>query len=64
MFVGMVAGVLTSIIESIGDYYTCARIAGALPPPPSAVNRGTYGPYHRSTLLFEQEMHVILGAGR
>ncbi|OWF41414.1 Solute carrier family 23 member 1 [Mizuhopecten yessoensis] len=40
MFVGMIAGVLTSIIESIGDYYTCARIAGALPPPPSAVNRG------------------------
>ncbi|XP_033760561.1 solute carrier family 23 member 1-like isoform X2 [Pecten maximus] len=40
MFVGMIAGVLTSIIESIGDYYTCARIAGAVPPPPSAVNRG------------------------
>ncbi|OWF41416.1 solute carrier family 23 member 1-like isoform X2 [Mizuhopecten yessoensis] len=40
MFVGMIAGVLTSIIESIGDYYTCARMAGAVPPPPSAVNRG------------------------
>lgn len=40
MFVGMIAGVLTSVIESIGDYYTCARIAGAVPPPPSAVNRG------------------------
>lgn len=39
-FVAMVAGVVTSVIESIGDYYTCARLAGALPPPPSAVNRG------------------------
>jgi nucleobase transporter 1/2 len=38
----MVAGVVTSIIESIGDYYTCARLAGALPPPPTAVNRGIF----------------------
>ncbi|KAL3848503.1 hypothetical protein ACJMK2_019355 [Sinanodonta woodiana] len=42
MFVGMIAGVVTSIIESIGDYYTCARLAGALPPPPSAINRGIF----------------------
>ncbi|XP_060552099.1 solute carrier family 23 member 1-like isoform X2 [Ruditapes philippinarum] len=41
-FVAMVAGVVTSIIESIGDYYTCARLAGALPPPPAAVNRGIF----------------------
>ncbi|XP_053404669.1 solute carrier family 23 member 1-like isoform X2 [Mercenaria mercenaria] len=41
-FVAMVAGVVTSVIESIGDYYTCARLAGALPPPPSAVNRGIF----------------------
>ena len=40
VFVAMIAGVITSIIESIGDYYTCARMAGALPPPPHAVNRG------------------------
>jgi len=39
-FVAMIAGVVTSVIESIGDYYTCARLAGALPPPPHAVNRG------------------------
>lgn len=25
---GMLAGVLASMIESVGDYYACARIAG------------------------------------
>jgi nucleobase transporter 1/2 len=38
----MVNTSITSVIESIGDYYTCARIAGAVPPPPSAINRGKY----------------------
>ncbi|XP_070564739.1 solute carrier family 23 member 1-like [Ptychodera flava] len=37
---GMLAGVLASMIESIGDYYACARLAGAPPPPTHAVNRG------------------------
>ena len=37
---GMLAGVLASIIESVGDYYACARLAGAPPPPKHAVNRG------------------------
>ena len=37
---GMFAGVLASMIESIGDYYACARLAGAPPPPRHAVNRG------------------------
>lgn len=37
---GIMAGVLASIIESIGDYYTCARMAGAPPPPTHAINRG------------------------
>lgn len=37
---GMLAGVLASMIESIGDYYACARLAGAPPPPKHAVNRG------------------------
>lgn len=36
----MLAGVLASIIESIGDYYACARLAGAPPPPKHAINRG------------------------
>lgn len=37
---GMLAGVLASMIESIGDYYACARLAGAPPPPKHAINRG------------------------
>ncbi|KAJ8025157.1 Solute carrier family 23 member 2 [Holothuria leucospilota] len=37
---GMIAGVLASTVESIGDYFACARVAGAPPPPDHAVNRG------------------------
>ncbi|XP_045128362.1 solute carrier family 23 member 1-like [Portunus trituberculatus] len=37
---GMIAGVIASMIESVGDYYACARIAGAPPPPIHAINRG------------------------
>lgn len=37
---GMIAGILASMIESVGDYYACARLAGAPPPPEHAVNRG------------------------
>ncbi|KAJ7386660.1 hypothetical protein OS493_006665 [Desmophyllum pertusum] len=37
---GMLAGVLASIIESVGDYYACARLSGAPPPPTHALNRG------------------------
>ncbi|ROT67650.1 hypothetical protein C7M84_014272 [Penaeus vannamei] len=37
---GMLAGVLASIIESVGDYYACARISGAPMPPTHAINRG------------------------
>ena len=36
----MFAGVLASAIESVGDYYACARLSGAPPPPVHAVNRG------------------------
>ena len=28
------------MIESIGDYYACATISGAPPPPKHAINRG------------------------
>ena len=38
--VGMMSGVLASAIESIGDYYACARLSGAPPPPAHAINRG------------------------
>lgn len=39
---GMLAGVLASIIESVGDYYACAKLAGAPPPPVHAINRGLF----------------------
>lgn len=38
--IGMLAGVIASMVESIGDYYACARLAGAPPPPQHALNRG------------------------
>lgn len=37
---GILAGVLASMVESVGDYFACARLAGAPPPPVHAVNRG------------------------
>uniref|UniRef100_A0A6I8PXI7 Solute carrier family 23 member 2 n=1 Tax=Xenopus tropicalis TaxID=8364 RepID=A0A6I8PXI7_XENTR len=37
---GMLAGVLASTVESIGDYYTCSRLSGAPLPPTHAINRG------------------------
>jgi nucleobase transporter 1/2 len=37
---GIIAAVIASIIESVGDYYACARISGAPPPPTHAINRG------------------------
>jgi nucleobase transporter 1/2 len=38
--VGMFAGYVASMIESVGDYYACARLAGAPPPDKKTVNRG------------------------
>lgn len=28
------------MVESVGDYYACARLVGAPPPPKHAINRG------------------------
>ena len=39
-FVGMLAGFLASIVESVGDYYACARLAGAPIPDERTVSRG------------------------
>ena len=33
-------GTIGSIIDSIGDYYACAKVCDAPPPPKHAVNRG------------------------
>ncbi|MEM9071618.1 MAG: solute carrier family 23 protein [Myxococcota bacterium] len=38
--VGMLAGVAASIVESVGDYFACARLAGAPVPTPKTVSRG------------------------
>jgi len=39
-FVGMLAGYIASMVESIGDYYACARLSGAPTPNKNTINRG------------------------
>ncbi|XP_076352592.1 solute carrier family 23 member 1-like [Tachypleus tridentatus] len=39
---GIFAGILASIVESVGDYNACARLACAPHPPTSAINRGIF----------------------
>ena len=36
----MVAGLLISMVESIGDYHTCAKMCDVRKPPKHALNRG------------------------
>ncbi len=38
--IGMLAGYIASIVESVGDYYACARLAGAPVPSEKTINRG------------------------
>ncbi len=38
--IGMLAGYIASIVESVGDYYACARLAGAPVPGSKTINRG------------------------
>ncbi|GAB6022696.1 hypothetical protein CHUAL_006791 [Chamberlinius hualienensis] len=38
--VGMTAAVVASVVESIGDYYACARLCEIAAPPANVVNRG------------------------
>ena len=38
--VGMMAGYIASMVESIGDYYACARLSGAPTPDKHVINRG------------------------
>ena len=37
---GMLAGYIASMVESIGDYYACARLSGAPVPDERVINRG------------------------
>ncbi|CAL8069623.1 unnamed protein product [Orchesella dallaii] len=39
---GVLCGVMTSTIESIGDYYACATIVKTTVPPEHAMNRGIF----------------------
>uniref|UniRef100_A0A672LG35 Solute carrier family 23 member 1 n=1 Tax=Sinocyclocheilus grahami TaxID=75366 RepID=A0A672LG35_SINGR len=39
---GMFSATLAGIVESIGDYYACACLYGAPPPPVHAINRGIF----------------------
>ncbi|PIK52045.1 Solute carrier family 23 member 1 [Apostichopus japonicus] len=38
--IGMLSGVIASVVESVGDYHACALISNAPPPPVHAINRG------------------------
>lgn len=40
VFVGFLIGTVTSILDSIGDYYACAKMCNLPPPPAHSVNRG------------------------
>ncbi|KAM6992745.1 solute carrier family 23 member 1-like [Tautogolabrus adspersus] len=37
---GISAGIICSMAESVGDYHACAKLSGAPPPPKHAINRG------------------------
>ncbi|XP_064601384.1 solute carrier family 23 member 1-like [Liolophura sinensis] len=39
-FIGMIAATIASTLESIGDYYACAKVCYVPPPPKHAINRG------------------------
>ncbi|XP_060792253.1 solute carrier family 23 member 1 isoform X2 [Neoarius graeffei] len=39
---GMFSATIAGMVESVGDYYACARLAGAPPPPVHAINRGLF----------------------
>ena len=49
---GMVAGVIAGMVSGIGNYYACARLSGAPPPPDHAINRGR-SPNHNTALFID-----------
>ena len=40
IFVGFLCTVISSIFETVGDYFCTASVSGVPPPPKSAFNRG------------------------
>lgn len=53
----MLAATISSIIESVGDYFAAARLSNAEAPPPHAVNRGI------ATEGFASIISGMVGAG-
>ena len=39
-FVSFIIATVLAILDSVGDYYACARVSRVPPPPGHAVNRG------------------------
>lgn len=39
---GMLSAILSSVVESVGDYYACARLSKVPTPPTHAINRGIW----------------------
>ncbi|KAL5016104.1 hypothetical protein ScPMuIL_005693 [Solemya velum] len=42
VFIGFLAGVFSSIVESVGDYHIASNMCQAPPPPRHAINRGIF----------------------
>lgn len=40
IFFGFLVAVITSVLDSVGDYYACASMCRVPPPPSHSVNRG------------------------
>jgi nucleobase transporter 1/2 len=38
--IGMLAGYIASMVESVGDYYACSRLSGAPVPDKQTINKG------------------------
>ena len=59
---GSLAAIIASIVESVGDYYACARLSGAPPPPGSAVSRGmlpSLNHYHNAVYHTDGDSNLI-----
>ncbi len=58
---GMLSATMSGIIESIGDYYACARLSGATPPPVHAINRWDRNEFYQTwwTQLLQRFMVLV-----
>lgn len=62
---GMFSATMAGIVESIGDYYACARLSGATPPPVHAINRLGWrcGPHQTQKFWFVLSYFGIVSGG-